>query len=289
MKQRKSYWKNMSQSTVFVSRVLILLLLSNFSDALILHQPRPYLFPHSFTNNVTFRVRCIDKRNGVRPLTEISLSIDSIASVVNNFWMTSPYTAAAAVCGVKASAADLVAQNRQYSLRGEEKEQTRKRDFLKRGLDFQRNIAFLLYGAVYQGMAQEFIYNHLYPVWFGTGTTMRIVLIKVSFDLFIQTTLITLPIAYLTKSLIYRYSFKEGIRRYFDDIKNHGLLTKYFVLWGPVQCLTFSVVPEHLRVTFIAFVSFFWLIILSTIASRTLTKPNEECLLADGQTCNIDG
>lgn len=40
------------------------------------------------------------------------------------------------------------------------------------------------------------------------------------------------------------------------------------MLWGPVQRLTFSIVPDHLRITFIAAVSFFWLIILSTILGR---------------------
>lgn len=48
----------------------------------------------------------------------------------------------------------------------------------------------------------------------------------------------------------------------------NGLLTKYFLLWGPVQCITFSIVPEHLRVSFIAVVSFFWLIILSSVSAR---------------------
>ena len=103
------------------------------------------------------------------------------------------------------------------------------------------------------------------------------------------------------------------MQRYWDDIRNHGLLKKYFLLWGPVQCVTFSVVPERYRVTFIACVSFFWLIILSTIASKATVpvkasannkivdfddgedldaEPVEyvpECELADGLTCNIDG
>jgi protein Mpv17 len=151
---------------------------------------------------------------------------------------------------------------------------------------------------MYQGMTQEFVYNHLYPVWFGTATSISVVLAKVLFDLLVQTTLVTLPIAYLTKSVIYRYSIREALRRYMDDIRNHGLLKKYYLLWGPVQMLTFSVVPEHLRVTFIACVSFFWLIILSSIASKkpvteSTTEASdeviEECALEDGLTCNIDG
>jgi hypothetical protein len=70
---------------------------------------------------------------------------------------------------------------------------------------------------------------------FGSDTTLLVVLTKVCFDLFVQTTLVTLPIAYLTKALIYRYSPGEALSRYWDDINNHGLLKKYFWLWGPVQ------------------------------------------------------
>jgi len=94
-----------------------------------------------------------------------------------------------------------------------------------------------------------------------------------------------------------RYSAKEAFRRYVDDIRNHGLLTKYWLLWGPVQCLTFSIVPEHFRVTFIAAVSFFWLIILSSIASKkrpVVTEDGEtmlvpdDCPMEDGFTCNLE-
>lgn len=142
---------------------------------------------------------------------------------------------------------------------------------------------------------------------FGTGTTVTVVLSKVLFDLCVQTTLVTLPIAYFTKALIYKYSPREALRRYWDDIRNHGLLKKYFLLWGPVQCITFSIVPEHYRVTFIACVSFFWLIILSTIATKSRKSPAQEtvveeelalvdededipeCEFVDGLTCNVDG
>ena len=126
---------------------------------------------------------------------------------------------------------------------------------------------------------------------------------KVAFNLFVQTTLVTLPIAYMTKSLIYRYSVQEAFRRYVDDIKNHGLLKKYFILWGPVQCMTFSIVPEHYRITFIAVVSFFWMIILSSIISKnkhtttstvgqdddtaTIGSNTLECNLEDGETCAL--
>jgi hypothetical protein len=226
-----------------------------------------------------------------------SAFLSTAVATLDTFWKTSPYAAAAVTCGFKASAADIVAQKRQYKQRADElKEEAQVRDLNKeekqemkteKKTDLQRNVAYILYGALYQGLAQEFIYNHLYPVLFGAGTDIRTVLSKVCFDLLIQTTILTLPIAYMSKALIYRYSFQEAFRRYTDDIKNHGLLVKYFSLWGPVQCLTFSIIPEHFRVTFIACVSFFWIIILSSIASKTPIT-DDECSLLDAQTCNTD-
>lgn len=258
--------------------------------------------------------------------TGLQSTTAAILTTLDSFWQTSPYAAAAIVCGFKASAADMVAQKRDYRKRAEKEMKAAEEELstltsqteedpgatiynpnlsedgasavsvttLGKGADLKRNAAFLFYGSLYQGVAQEHIYNHLYPVWFGTGTSAAVVLTKVLFDLLVQTTLVTLPIAYITKSIIYRYSFKEAMRRYLDDIRNHGLLKKYYLLWGPVQCITFSIVPEHWRVTFIAAVSFFWLIILSTIASKskpiTFSRPSEEeCSLEDGLTCNIDG
>lgn len=220
-------------------------------------------------------------------------------AAIDALFQASPYTTAAITCGIKASSADWVAQKRQF----------RKRDRTILSVDdtgktdVKRNVAFLLYGAIYQGMAQEFIYNGLYPSIFGSGTSVSIVLSKVAFDLLVQSTLVALPIAYLTKALVYNYSAKEALRRYRDDVLDHGLLIKYFMLWGPVQCITFSIIPEHYRITFIACVSFFWLIILSTISSKlpkirappkviekvTAKAEFPVCELVDGMTCNIDG
>ena len=287
----------------------------------------------SYTNtgNNIFVARRTAKTSRIKSTTMLQSSLLATAGVaLDAFWRNFPYAAAAIICGIKASGADYVAQKRQMMKKqqeleaeeeGEEgielqqsqqlnenedgddvslqKKKTSNETSVCYGkIDLQRNFAYVAYGSVYQGMSQEYIYNHLYPVFFGSGTDIKTVLIKVGFDLFIQTTLLTLPIAYMTKAIIYRYSFREAWKRYIDDVRNHGLLTKYFSLWGPVQCLTFSIVPEHFRVTFIALVSFFWLIILSTIASRTANNSNntggaidideEECELLDGQTCKIE-
>jgi hypothetical protein len=200
----------------------------------------------------------------------------SILSELDAFWQTSPYTAAAIACGVKASAADMVAQQQTSNVFPQEDDEeeaffpvpTTTVTSSSASTDWTRNAAFLLYGSLYQGMTQEFVYNHLYPLWFGTGMDPQTVLVKVAFDLLVQTTLLTLPVAYLIKGSLFGNSPATALSNYAHDVRHEALWQKYFALWGPVQCLTFSVVPEHYRVTFIAFISFFWLIVLSNISSK---------------------
>ena len=52
------------------------------------------------------------------------------------------------------------------------------------------------------------------------------------------------------------------------EIRHKGLLFKYWSLWMPAQFLTFSVMPEHLRILFIAVVAFFWLIFFSMVTAK---------------------
>ena len=222
-----------------------------------------------------------------------STQLNSLADV-DAFWQTNPYTAAALICGFKATAADIVAQVQEFSNKNDstEKEQpastTERMSFTQStpestedtpsfsfwpllstdtDLDVKRTAAFLAYGALYQGLTQEFVYNHLYPLWFGTDTGLETVLTKVAFTLLVLTTVLTLPSLYAAKALMEGFSWQQALEQYVYDIQHQQLLQKFYILWGPVLCLTFSVIPEHYRVTFIALVSFFWLIILSGISS----------------------
>lgn len=262
--------------------------------------------------------------------------MDSILTQMDTFWQNDPYTAAALICGFKASAADMIAQQQASPADVSapsppaEKETLMKIPFTASSLsssssavpavvpaatsssssaeypitvrshhpdwlDAKRNLAFVIYGALYQGMVHEYVFNTLYPAWFGVGTDPAVVLCKVLFNLLIQTTLVTLPVAYILKAYIVgkdctnnrqpqqsqqkqqkqkqqENPLQTAMEKYWNDIQYQGLWTKAFALWGPVHCLTFSVVPEHYRVTFIAVVSFFWLIMLSSISSTDATS-----------------
>ena len=253
----------------------------------------PSLLPRSSVHQFQPKLQSVRKKESMKLQ---STFLTTAAAAVDTFWKNSPYAAAALVCGVKACVADFVAQRRHFNKRVENGEVLMDIFMNEEGLlsvkkpkkiSLQRNVAYVLYGSVYQGLAQEFIFNHIYPILFGVGTDVVTVLSKVMFNLLFQTTLVTLPIAYMSKAMVFRYSFKEAFRRYVHDIKNHKLLVKFYLLWFPVNSMAFSIIPEHFRVTFIAMASFFWLIILSSIANETPINKDQESSIVDGKTVSI--
>lgn len=179
------------------------------------------------------------------------------SSLVDGLWKRHPFLAAALVCAIKAAAADLVAQRRQLFVESENDK-----------IDGRRTLAFVLYGALYQGMVQEFIYNNLYSRLFGDSPTISVIATKVAFDAVFHNALVCVPMAYIVKACVFRYPLQEGLRRYRDDVVHHGLLLKYYSIWIPVNFCVYAFIPKHWRITSMAMVSFFWMTILSTIASR---------------------
>ena len=88
---------------------------------------------------------------------------------LDTFWQTCPYTVAALVCGGKASLADFVAQHQQFTTTSSAMDDaqetlaaavavpkstssTIRDDGTSAQLDLKRNLAFVIYGALYQGI-----------------------------------------------------------------------------------------------------------------------------------------
>ena len=188
----------------------------------------------------------------------------SVPEVIDEFYKTMPLTSAFVTCGIKASAADIVAQIKDDK---EEDDIHNNRTMKIDEIETRRNVAFLLYGGLYQGMAQQVIFCNIFPRIFGHGTDVLTILLQVSFDMMVISPLLCLPVAYVVKSFVFNHPLKEAMMNYKDDVMNNALLLRYWLIWGPVQCCTFSVVPEHLRIVFIALVSFFWLVIFSSISN----------------------
>jgi len=208
--------------------------------------------------------------------TSLHSSVTDAVGALDNFYHTAPYASAFMTCSIKASAADLVAQTSSRSdtydvgypqSKEADIDSRKEHPIIFEGIEPQRNIAFILYGGLYQGMAQQFIYGTIFPSIFGTGTEFQTVCLQVLFDLVIISPFLCLPVAYLTKASIYGQTPQQGLENYWNDLRFKGLLNRYWSLWLPAEFITFGLIPLHLRILFIAFISFFWLVMLSKISS----------------------
>lgn len=229
-------------------------------------------------------------------------SSNNIGSAINTFYKEHPFKGAFLTCSIKGCSADLVAQyissKREYrreqellqqqlleeddegllnpfhtllsSLRkargGELSERELQERKHKLNIDWKRTLVFILYGGFYQGCAQEFIYNSVLPI-LGTGTDMKTVARKVAVDMGLISPLLCIPAAYVIKGSLIGNSFQQSLANYVDDVLHQGVVFKNWMIFVPVQCITFSIIPEHFRVSFVACISFFWMILLSSILS----------------------
>jgi hypothetical protein len=259
-------------------------------------------------------------------VTTTSLNgLEVAASAFDDFFRTQPFLSAFLACSVKASAADFLAQT---SSKEEEEEQQEEpqhgnkskaadstkssssstssphqtTSFGNPAVNVHQNLAFLLYGGLYQGMFLQFLYLVVYPCLFGESE-YRIIL-SVCSDIFCFGPFVTLPIAYILRAIMdddgstmitfedhphdepslgapqqtsgssttnsssIHESFQQGIAKYKNHVATQGLLFTYWSIWGPAQSLNFGFVPEHYRVFFVAFISFFWVYLLSGISSQ---------------------
>lgn len=201
---------------------------------------------HSVKNNNIMNQRVVDTRLGL-------FGLDGALSAADTFFQTEPYVAAFLTCSLKASAADWVAQSQQQEH------------------NIRRNLAFIMYGGLYQGCVQTFIYSALFPAWFP-DPSVQTILTQVGIDLFILGPMLCMPTVYTMKALFAGEEGTAGIQKYFDHVQTKGILFKYWAIWGPVQTLNFGIVPHHLRVVFVAMVSFFWICLLSTVSSEAETN-----------------
>mmetsp|Transcript_18554 Transcript_18554/g.50713 ORF Transcript_18554/g.50713 Transcript_18554/m.50713 type:complete len:174 (-) Transcript_18554:133-654(-) len=135
-------------------------------------------------------------------------------------------------------------------------------------VDWRRTVAFMTYGGLYQGVAQTLLFNNLYSHWFGDATHWQVVAQKVLFNAIFNDALLCIPMAYAIKAFVFRFSLQTALQQYWSDVWQQHLLLKNYALFIPVNIALFTVVPPHFRTTVLAMVSFFWMIILSSVSSR---------------------
>eukprot|EP00980_Cylindrotheca_fusiformis_P017130 scaffold5273_cov99-Cylindrotheca_fusiformis.AAC.1 len=190
---------------------------------------------------------------------------------VSEFYATYPLQSAVLTCGLKASIADGIAQVKAALSSAAAPEEM--------SLEVKRNVAYILYGGIFIGLMCHMEYDYVFPALFGTDHSVLTILQEILFDNFISGPLLWLPPAYLIKAILYDYPIQEGLQNYWSDIHDHGLLRKYWTVWLPAQTVSFSLVPDHLRVAFMASVSFFWFIMFSTVAAENDVETLEDAAL----------
>lgn len=232
--------------------------------------------------------------NPQQPLRMV-LEMDNAASIVDEFFRTQPFLSAFVACSVKASAADLLAQTspvvsddsaedvKQLVTKSAEQVNHDNMQVLE-SVNVHRNFAFLLYGGLYQGVFLQFLYMIVYPALYGDYGDFRIPL-SIGSDICAFGPFVTLPIAYMIRGLIENSTstattgsgeqiqtcvapIQEAIEKYKNHVFTQNLLVKYWMIWAPAQTINWYFVPEHLRVFFVAFISFFWVYLLSAISSQ---------------------
>lgn len=186
----------------------------------------------------------------------------AVGLTVAGFYKAFPLLAGFITCSVKAGMADILAQ---------------WRDVCTTQFSIKRNFAMVIYSGTVLGLSCEIMYNRIFPLLFGVEKTLPTIIKKTLFDGFVNAPLLWLPPAYLVQALVYGYPKRKALKKYIKDVRENGLLKKYWSLWLPVSFLNFSIIPPHFRVAFVALVSFFWMIILSVVANND--QDPEECPL----------
>jgi len=146
-------------------------------------------------------------------------------SAINHFYKNNRFKGAFLTCSIKGCTADLVAQyiagkKKERQLREEESKvtaidnalsklnpikKTRGGDIIEGKswkFDFRRTLMFLIYGGLYQGCAQEIIYNDILPI-LGTETDIKTVAKKVVLDMGFISPLICIPSKYRVKLFVH--------------------------------------------------------------------------------------
>ena len=193
----------------------------------------------------------------------------AIGMGIGKFYKASPLIACFLTASTKACFADTMAQYR---------------DTTTTKFDIKRNLAMILYSGTILGLVCSVMYNQLFPILFAGETNPLVLAIKMAlFYGFINAPLIWLPPAYIAKALIYNQPKRKALQKYVIDVKENGLLKKYWALWLPASLANFMFVPAHFRVAFVAAVSFFWMILLSIVTNNN--EDEEEGVVESG--CEI--
>ncbi|CAE8621133.1 unnamed protein product [Polarella glacialis] len=133
-------------------------------------------------------------------------------------------------------------------------------------IDLRRCAGFALFSGCYTGLWQNFLYNRVYSVWFGVSHTWQVGLTKSLFDAAVHSPFMYLPAAYVGSNVFCGKDAMAGIYKYCERSEFLATNLKCASIWIPAHLITFTLMPQHLRIPWIACVSSCWLVLLSSLA-----------------------
>ena len=195
---------------------------------------------------------------------ESSISTNATTTVVNkSFAERNPFLFQLGVATTKTSAADIMVQ---VVVDGKKFDE----------IDYKRNGIFVFFGFAYLGGFQYWLMVNQFSKWFPTRQRfaqlslaekwkdtagMKDAMKMVAFDLFVHLPFMYFPSYYTCKEIVTGTSWnpldwvKDGCTKYWNNKEED--LTAMFKLWGPIDCIQFSM-PIHISMPFRHIVSFFW-------------------------------
>ena len=192
----------------------------------------------------------------LRVVSRVKGKLTSDHNLINAFMMRHPKGTSIAFTTIKTIVADLVTQTLI--------ERTSIGD-----INWSRNAVFATFGFLYMGCFQYWLFNTIFFKFFP-GTSFTQTLKKVCCDSFIKAPFFYFPFFYLIRTFVHereKFFQRETVLSLKTTYKKNisGDLKRFWSLWFPVNMITFGVMPIHLRLPFIASISFFWCICLSII------------------------
>lgn len=163
-----------------------------------------------------------------------------------------PFETGVVTTVVKTSAADLFAQK---VIEGRDQ------------VDWKRHSVFVTFGFFYLGGFQYYLYNHLFVKWCA-GMTAALghkgsAPIKTFIDQAIHHPFFYFPVFYGLKGYVEGRSPTAIYEKYRAELWDN--CKALWTIWVPAQLVNFSVVPRHLRIPFVAGVSFAWTVVISVM------------------------
>jgi len=132
-------------------------------------------------------------------------------------------------------------------------------------LDRPRVLAMALFSGAFCGCCYHYLFNVAFPRAFGAVKSLRSILVKTAADGVFVFPFLYMPTFYMINDGVRLGSLAGVTQRWFGEIG--GSMQEYVKVWPATMLCVFSVIPVELRVSFIASVSFVWLVVLSVIAN----------------------